>query len=129
MFALQLSFDGKVYVKHSHSVIGEIGIDTDICLNVLRVIDTEYKEVYRLISERLSSGGYDFFVKLRAMDGELHVKVRGKDGRIFPAIETAIFPLRADRLNITYIDCSKTYVIKPNYKWIKKDLEFAGVIK
>jgi hypothetical protein len=63
------------------------------------------------------------------VSGELHVRVAREECGIFDVVDKAIFPLKRDRLKITYVKCSKTYVIKPSVLWIKKDLQFAGVIK
>ena len=129
MFALQLSFDGKTYVKFSKSIIGEMLVEPDIVIQVCRVVESEYKEIYRLILEGSKNGGCSFFVRGRITEGELHVTVGRPDCGIFDVIDMAIFPLKRDRLSVDYVKCQKTYVIKPSVDWLRKDLRLVEVIK
>lgn len=129
MFALQLSFDGSTYVKFSKSIIGEMVMFPELSIQVCRVIENEYREIYRLILDRAKNRECSFFVRGKIIEGELHITVSRPDCGIFDVIDSAIFPLKRDRLSIDYVKCQKTYTIKPNTEWLRKDLRLTGVIK
>lgn len=129
MLAVQLNLDCKKMVVFGNITMGELACDDDLAFGVFRVLTTEYREVYNLIRMGVRGNNMRHFVRDAILSGELHVTVGRPDCGIFDAIDLAIVPLKRDRLNITYVKCQRTYVIKPAVAWLKKDLQAAGVIK
>lgn len=129
MLAVQLNFEQKKIAVFGNVTLGEIVCDSELAFGVFRVLTTEYREVYNLIRLGVRGNNMRYFVRDAILSGELHVTVGRPDCGIFDAIDLAIVPLKRDRLNITYVKCQKTYVIKPAVSWLKKDLQAAGVIK
>jgi len=129
MLALQLDFENRQMVVFNNLVLGELLLDKDDAFAIFSIIQTEYKEVYRLIRQGLRSETMSYFVRDAIVGGELHVTVSRADCGIFDVIDRSIFPLKRDRLSVNYVKCSKTYVLKPSISFLRKDLQLCEVIK
>jgi len=129
MLAIQLDFEGRKMVTSGIVPLGELLLEDDLAFGVFSVIQTEYTECYRLIRERIRFEEMRYFVRDAIISGELHVTVMRPDCEIAGLINRAIFPLKSDRMAVSYVKCQKTYVLKPSITWLRKDLQFSGVIK
>jgi len=129
MLSLQTSFDQGIFVCYGAWRVGLLSTEANVALGVFRVINTEYREVYKLITDDLNDGGYWWFTRCSVIGGELLVETKSKECGIYDVIDRSIFPLKRDRLSINYVGCKKTYVVKPSLGWLRKDLKNVGVVK
>jgi hypothetical protein len=129
MLAVQLDLDGTKHVVSGTIPLGELKAGESFAFDVFRIIATEYKEVYRLIRDEIRASKMIYFKRDSVVSGELHITVDRPDCGLNNVIFRAIFPLKSDRLSIRYVKCQKTYVVKPDIRWLKQDLRICGVIK